>query len=194
MRKQPAASGQPTAARPMFHANPAGRQARTRGRTPRPNRPSRSSPEPHRQELPGPRAQRTGRQRGGPQRRLQLRARGRDAPRPQPHAPPLHNRPGTARPQGEPGPAAPDVGAGGRQDVLLHRDLLALQHQVRVAEAALLSEGAEGPQQPRRVLGIRHGARSRHAARPGPAARKAPRCAEPRRAAPAASISASHHG
>lgn len=73
---------------------------------------------------------------------------------------------------GRPGTAAPDVGTGGRQDVLLHRDLLAFQHQVRVAEAALLSEGAEGPQQPRRVLGIRHGARSRHAARPGPAARK----------------------
>lgn len=73
---------------------------------------------------------------------------------------------------GQPGSAAPYVGTGGRQDVLLHRDLLAFQHQVRVAEAALLSEGAEGPQQPRRVLGIRHGARSRHAARPGPAARK----------------------
>lgn len=42
--------------------------------------------------------------------------------------------------------AVPDVGAGGRQDVLLHRDLLALQHQMRVAEAALLAERAEGPQ------------------------------------------------
>lgn len=57
-----------------------------------------------------------------------------------------------------PGRRAPDVRAGGGQDVGLHRDLLAVEHQVGVAEAALLAEGAERAQEPRRVLRVRHGA------------------------------------
>lgn len=62
------------------------------------------------------------------------------------------------------GARSPDVRAGRRQDVLLHRDLLAVEDQVRVAEARLLPERAERPQQARGVLRVGHSAALGHRA------------------------------
>lgn len=76
-----------------------------------------------------------------------------------------HARPGPPPGSGQRGPArpaaarsSPDVRAGRRQDVLLHRDLLPVEDQVRVAEAGLLAERAERSQQTRGMLRIGHGA------------------------------------
>lgn len=62
------------------------------------------------------------------------------------------------------GARSPDVRAGRRQDVLLHRDLLAVEDQVSVAEARLLPERAERPQQARSVLRVGHSAALGHRA------------------------------
>lgn len=74
------------------------------------------------------------------------------------------------------GARSPDVRAGRRQDVLLHRDLLAVEDQVSVAETRLLPERAERPQQARGVLRVGHSAALGHRAsaatrpaRPNPA-------------------------
>lgn len=62
------------------------------------------------------------------------------------------------------GARSPDVRAGRRQDVLLHRDLLAVEDQMRVAETRLLPERAERPQQARGVLRVGHSAALGHRA------------------------------
>lgn len=61
-----------------------------------------------------------------------------------------------------PAPSSPDVRTGRCQDVLLHRDLLSVEDQVRVAEAGLLAERAERSQQARGMLRVGHGTALSH--------------------------------
>lgn len=78
------------------------------------------------------------------------------------------------------GARSPDVRAGRRQDVLLHRDLLAVEDQVSIAETRLLSERAERPQQARGVLRVGHSAALGHRASRASAATRPARPPESR--------------